>query len=461
MFGGNNEFSNMIQQAVKMKSAQMEQERRWFEKVPNFIQHTLFHGEKDDFKAWRVLPIDERIAKADDIKSEGNALFSERNYVDATEKYEQAGGLFHYVYSVEPEWKKKGLKDDVLRLQHDPGDTDEQQKQIDKIRISCFLNIAICQLKLKNWDTVIKACGETLELDPKNKKAFYRRAQALIGPPGHGGHEVDRAIADLQHAAKIDPSDTQVRDLLDHLRKDRQKQLQKDKGTFAGMFGRGSIYGEQGSAQGAVTEAAKALDQRLNPGGDGPKEGADDTSLETKITEAELLRDLYMRNGKEDEAKDLDQKIREAKKALKDQKSGKLPPPPDFSNPTEEMVKDAKDKFGIDLQDPLVQKELERLSKAKEEGKDLDSLEAQPEPVEPPKPMTPEEKRAAKQRAKERQRQFLKYFIPIAFAGTFWRMYSLGLIQPLMELPWRRYITNFFRSLVSKGYEEEEGDEEF
>ena len=41
-------------------------------------------------------------------------------------------------------------------------------------------------------------------------------------------------------------------------------------------------------------------------------------SLEKRVSDAELLRDLYMRNGKEDEAKELNEKIQVAKKALKE-----------------------------------------------------------------------------------------------------------------------------------------------
>ena len=44
------DFGSLLQAAVKIKGAQMEQKRKKFENRPFFVQHTLFHGEKEDIK---------------------------------------------------------------------------------------------------------------------------------------------------------------------------------------------------------------------------------------------------------------------------------------------------------------------------------------------------------------------------------------------------------------------------
>jgi len=42
----------------------------------------------------------------------------------------------------------------------------------------CLLNFSACQLKLKNYESVVEHCSEVLQNDPENVKAFYRRGKA-------------------------------------------------------------------------------------------------------------------------------------------------------------------------------------------------------------------------------------------------------------------------------------------
>merc|ERR1719382_1521955 len=87
---------------------------------------------------------------------------------------------------------------------------------------------------------------------------------------------------------------------------------------------------------------------------------SDDDSIEKRCADAELLRDLYMRNGKEQEARELNEKIQVAKKAIKERENPQPVRGLDWDNPTEEMLEDAK-KHGLDLTDPVVIAELKRL----------------------------------------------------------------------------------------------------
>lgn len=41
------------------------------------------------------------------------------------------------------------------------------------------VNIAVCELKLKNWELCKRACDEALEIDPGNIKALYRSVLAF------------------------------------------------------------------------------------------------------------------------------------------------------------------------------------------------------------------------------------------------------------------------------------------
>merc|ERR1712217_88917 len=142
---------------------------------------------------------------------------------------------------------------------------------------------------------------------------------------------------------------------LTKLRGERKIQRAKDAKTFTGMFDRGEIYEEfmenERKKPCASEFEMREIQKRI-------ENISDDDSLEKRCEDAELLRDLYMRNGKEEEAKELNEKIKTAKQAMKEQEKPKL----DWSQPTPEMVEDAK-KYGLDLSDPLVIEELQRLER--------------------------------------------------------------------------------------------------
>ena len=70
------------------------------------MQHTLFHVEKDEFKAWRKLLFDERMEVAERPKAEGNDLYKQNNFMDAINKYEEAPKVFYYGDSRDAGWRK-------------------------------------------------------------------------------------------------------------------------------------------------------------------------------------------------------------------------------------------------------------------------------------------------------------------------------------------------------------------
>ena len=70
------EFGSMMQHAMKIKGAQMEQDRKSFEKWPQFKQNTLWmQGRALEL---RELPVAERVPGARELKEAGNAHFKER-----------------------------------------------------------------------------------------------------------------------------------------------------------------------------------------------------------------------------------------------------------------------------------------------------------------------------------------------------------------------------------------------
>jgi len=348
------------------------------------------------------MPFDEKMDKAHEIKDQGNKLYKEGKFSDAVDKYEEAASLFHYCYSTDPGWRKnnRGIDDDVLVLVDDTGSDADEKNQIIKLRLQCCLNLAQSKIKLAKFDEAVIASTSALEWEPDNIKALYRRAEARVRPSSATAYDHDCAIKDLNKASQLDPEDKVVSSLLKTLREDRRQQRAKDKGTFEGMFDRGEIYDEESMAKAEAEKAASNTNHRWEgvPNDNEMKDlrkriddVKDDDPLEKRIADAELLRDLYERNDKEEEAKKLNEQIKSAKAALAEQQRKKASP--DFTNPTPEMIEDAA-KYGLDLNDPLVREELQRIERegpdALEENEEGDGTPPPPPDVEMPLPEIPE-----------------------------------------------------------------------
>ena len=83
------EFGSMMQHAMKIKGAQMEQDRKKFEVWPQFLQNSMWERNETTLKL-RELPPAERLAGAGVLKEEGNELFKKKKYTSAVELYEAA-----------------------------------------------------------------------------------------------------------------------------------------------------------------------------------------------------------------------------------------------------------------------------------------------------------------------------------------------------------------------------------
>lgn len=266
--------------------------------------------------------------------------------------------MIYYCYSTDPGWRKnnRGIDDDVIVLVDDQGENEADVAAAKKLRQTCCLNLAACKLHLQKYEECIKACDVALELDPGNVKALYRRAEARIRPSKATAYEHDCAIKDLAEAAKIEPDNKIVDKLLTQLRGERKVQRDKDTKTFSGMFNRGELYRKEDESTVHVPKNNEADMKDIQHRIDGI---SDEDTLEKRTADAELLRDLYMRNGKEEEARELNDKIKVAKQAIRDREDR---PVMNWENPTEEMIDDAK-KHGLDLTDPLVIEEMKRLER--------------------------------------------------------------------------------------------------
>ncbi|KAH7529536.1 hypothetical protein ACOSP7_003332 [Xanthoceras sorbifolium] len=170
----------------------------------------------------------EKIEAAGKKKEEGNALFKAGKYARASKRYEKA----------------------VKYIEYDSAFGEEEKKQAKALKVACNLNDAACKLKLKEYKQAEKLCTKVLDLESRNVKALYRRAQAYIQMS-----DLDLAEFDIKKALEIDPDNRDVK-LEYRTLKEKLKEFNKKEAKFYGnMFAKINKLGFVESNKPEATEA--------------------------------------------------------------------------------------------------------------------------------------------------------------------------------------------------------------
>lgn len=157
----------------------------------------------------RKLKKPERMRLVVKNKEEGNELFRGGNYQHAAMRYVKA--LSHAS-------KFFDLNDSDL-------------EEVNKLKLSLYLNLAQCYLKLELWGKAIANCKDALHLDPANAKALYRRALAY-----EKEKSFDLAAEDVKAALKISHDDKAIIKLDERLKLIQKRQLDKEKKMWSKAF---------------------------------------------------------------------------------------------------------------------------------------------------------------------------------------------------------------------------------
>ncbi|GJP31606.1 hypothetical protein CLOM_g14251 [Closterium sp. NIES-68] len=163
-----------------------------------------------DRESWE-LGDEEKISHAAKKKEEGNLLFKSGKYIRAAKKYSKALKLIEY----------------------DTQFKDEEKKAAKVLKVSCSLNEAACQLKLRDFPAAVKLTSKVLELEGTNVKALYRRAQAYMGT-----EDYDLAEWDVKKALDLDPENRDLKLEYRTLKRKIAEQNQKEKKIYGNLFAR-------------------------------------------------------------------------------------------------------------------------------------------------------------------------------------------------------------------------------
>ncbi|KAJ9532937.1 hypothetical protein QJQ45_018036, partial [Haematococcus lacustris] len=123
------------------------------------------------------LMYEERLERAEKRRLTGNQLFAEGKYREAMGKYATALSYLDEDFMMQLE----GFYED----------------KANEVKVPIHLNMAACQLRIKDYHTAVYNCSEVLKLQPGNVKALFRRGTAR-----HALGQTEGAKADLTAAAE-------------------------------------------------------------------------------------------------------------------------------------------------------------------------------------------------------------------------------------------------------------------
>jgi len=166
-------------------------------------------GEEEDHDN-RRLPKKRRMEIVMKNKAEANELFGDGNYKFAAARYSKA--LTHCAKFVDLS----------------PGDIEE----VNGVKLSLNLNLALAYLKIKNPDQALRVCNEALSIDENSLKALYRRASVYYEKKNW-----DAANKDVKKAIEVAPEDKAIKKLGDRIEAQMKRQKMKEKKMAQKMFG--------------------------------------------------------------------------------------------------------------------------------------------------------------------------------------------------------------------------------
>merc|ERR1712217_669859 len=130
---------------------------------------------------------DGKLQLAEARKDVGNALFRQRRYALAIERYKRVLEILKFIDNFADDRKRKAI------------DT----------RRSAELNKAACGLHLRDWELTIAACNNVLKEDALNVKALFRRGSARVGLNDFSG-----ATDDLRRCLELEPNNGDTKKML-------------------------------------------------------------------------------------------------------------------------------------------------------------------------------------------------------------------------------------------------------
>jgi len=236
---GEKDIMTLLREAAELKSCQLNEKQRTFHGAPEFFKMTL--KQEDCLTEARELPAEEKLAKSNEWKLEGNKYLTEGDFSKTRDLYVRALSVYTY-FETQDEWRPL---------------IDHSDEQPDHVAL-LFNNLCLLMQKKHNFKDAMYAINECLQRLSKTHasypKALYRRAQCYIEEPN-----LDAALRDLHTVLELNPSNVEAKQLYGWVRNEMKKMKRKMGGLFAEKLYEDETEEQRGAAKRKQEEGDKAM----------------------------------------------------------------------------------------------------------------------------------------------------------------------------------------------------------
>jgi len=167
-------------------------------------------GGEDEDHDFRKLKMADRMRLVTKNKEEGTELFKGGNIRPAAARYQKALTHAAKFFDLSP----------------------EDKEEVNQVKLSIFLNLTQCYLKLENYDNAIRYSTDALEISPTSVKAYFRRSAAY-----EAKKDYDKAFEDIKKASEHSPTeDKAVVKAVERVNRLIQKEKEKEKKMWGKAF---------------------------------------------------------------------------------------------------------------------------------------------------------------------------------------------------------------------------------
>jgi len=157
------------------------------------------------------MELNEKKEAAAKRKNDGNELFTQGHYSHALKKYKKA---LEY------------LDDSSSKLEPD------EKKHVNiELSLPCYLNSAMCHIKLKEYQKALDSCEKALQIDSRNVKGLWRRGVART----ELGFWTE-AKRDFTEALTIEPENKSIQQSMNRLKALMKKQDEIERERYKKLF---------------------------------------------------------------------------------------------------------------------------------------------------------------------------------------------------------------------------------
>uniref|UniRef100_A0A8C8T1L7 peptidylprolyl isomerase n=1 Tax=Peromyscus maniculatus bairdii TaxID=230844 RepID=A0A8C8T1L7_PERMB len=151
----------------------------------------------------------EKLEQAAIVKEKGTVYFKGDKYIQAVIQYGKI----------------------VSWLEMEYGLSEKESKTSESFLLAAFLNLAMCYLKLREYNKAVECCDKALGLDSANEKGFYRRGDAQLLM-----NEFESARGDFEKVLEVNPQNKAARLQISVCQKKAKEHNERDRKVYANMF---------------------------------------------------------------------------------------------------------------------------------------------------------------------------------------------------------------------------------